>query len=567
MVPGLTNLAIPSPPEPRLPWPAQVNCRAAPPDHRSVAGQPETGEHMRRRDTREHQRPGVVLARYPVTVLAALVLALSVAGGCSRGGPASRSGPVNPVSVENAQAGTLTWRLTEKTTDDIAKQIAGYASATSVNIGEEITFQVTVNPAQDYSIDIYRMGYYQGLGGRLMRHVQDVPGIHQPDCPMDHLTGLVACGWAPGYRLTIPPGWTSGVYLAKLTNAAGFASYIIFTVRDDARHADLLYQQSVTTYQAYNAWPRDTPGASGHPATGKSLYEDGSSLAPIGLGPPRAVMVSFDRPYAKNNGAGDFLDWEFYYLRWLEKSGYDVAYSTDLDTHRNGRILRNYKGFLSVGHDEYWTREMYDNVTAARDAGVNVGFFGADAVYWQIRMAPSAAGVPDRIQVCYKDAALDPVKGPTSTVLWRDPPAARPEQQLIGVQFTSAQPSESAPAAFVPAGVENSLYHGSGATAATPSGHVVGYEADRQFSGSPLPDSVPGTYALLSDSPYLNDDGRIDHQNSVIYQARSGAWVFGAGSIEWSWGLYDDARHHEADPVIQRVTANVLDRFVRPAQP
>jgi hypothetical protein len=275
-------------------------------------------------------------------------------------------------------------------------------------------------------------------------------------------------------------------------------------------------------------------------------------------------MVSFDRPYASDHGAGNFLDWEFYYVRWLEQSGYDVAYSTDLDTHRNGRTLLHYKGFLSVGHDEYWTREMYDNVTTARDAGVSLGFFGANAIYWQIRFARSAAGVPDRIEVCYKDAALDPVHGASSTVRWRDPPVDRPEQQLIGVQFTSEQPDGAAPAPFVPIGTDNTLYQGSPASAGRAMGHVIGYETDRQFDTEPLPNFVPRTYALLSDSPYLDVHGRLDHQNSVIYQAGSGAWVFGAGSIEWSWGLYDDAAHRNADPVVRRLTGNVLDRFMQP---
>ena len=80
------------------------------------------------------------------------------------------------------------------------------------------------------------------------------------------------------------------------------------------------------------------------------------------------------------------------------------TYSTNLDTHANGGRLLNHKGFLSVGHDEYWSKAMYDAVEAARDAGVNLAFFGANTVYWQVRFEPSAGGVPNRVMVCYKGA-------------------------------------------------------------------------------------------------------------------------------------------------------------------
>jgi hypothetical protein len=494
-----------------------------------------------------------------VAVGLACVLPLWVLAGCNSG---HRKTASNPITIENARLGTSDWQITGKPADDVALQVRGYASATSADVGESLTFFVTVNPVQSYGIDIYRIGYYQGLGGRLMVHVPPKPGTVQPRCPMDRVTGLIACKWSASYNLPIPQNWTSGVYLAKLTNDQQYQSYIVFTVRDDARRADLLYQQSVTTYQAYNDFPYDAVKGQGQPVTGKSLYEGGSSPAHLGLGTTRAAKVSFDRPYASDNGAGNFLDWEVYYVRWLERSGYDVAYSTDVDTHRSGKNLLKYKGFLSVGHDEYWTREMYDSVLAARDAGVGVGFFGANAVYWQMRFEPSASGAADRIIVCYKDAKLDPTTGATSTVRWRDPPVNRPEQQLIGVQFVSEQPEGSAPAALVPNKVSNWVFRGSHPIDGKPGPRVVGYETDRQFENVPLPVAVPGTYTLLSDSPYKNAHGDIDHQNSVIYQAASGAWVFGAGSIEWSWGLYSDANHRHADPVVQAITTNVLNRFL-----
>jgi hypothetical protein len=368
-------------------------------------------------------------ASHVLAAVVACVLTMAAVAGCGSSG--HRKPPSNPIIVENAHLGTADWHITLKPADDRALQVRGYASATSVNLGESITFFVTVHPVQSYAIDVYRIGYYQGLGGALKLHVPPKPGITQPRCPMDRSTGLIVCNWSASYAFSVPLNWSSGIYLAKLTNDKHYQSYIVFTVRDDARRADLLYQQSVTTYQAYNNYPYDSNGAAGHSVTGKSLYEGGSSLATIGPGTTRAVKVSFDRPYAGDHGAGNFLDWEVYYVRWLERSGYDVSYSTDVDTHSSGKNLLRYKGFLSVGHDEYWTNEMYDSVLAARDAGVGIGFFGANSVYWQMRFEPSANGAANRIIVCYKDAKLDPSRASTTTGCARptrrvDRPTAKP---------------------------------------------------------------------------------------------------------------------------------------------
>ena len=76
----------------------------------------------------------------------------------------------NPIVLENQQPGSSAWMWT-KMGDDVNGQIKGYATATSVNQNESITFYVSVNPAQDYTIDFYRFGWYGGMGGRLRLHV------------------------------------------------------------------------------------------------------------------------------------------------------------------------------------------------------------------------------------------------------------------------------------------------------------------------------------------------------------------------------------------------------------
>src|SRR2546429_1624445 len=381
-------------------------------------------------------------------------------------------------------------------------------------------------------------------------------GVAQPACPVDAVTGLIECNWTASYTLSVPTNWTSGVFMVQLTNAQGSQNYITFVVRDDARVADIMFQQSVATYQAYNNYPDDG-------ATGKSLYDFNSYGAFTVTGKKQAAKVSWNRPYTARGG-GQFMTWDYYLVRWLERSGYDVKYSTDVDTHENSARLLQSKAFLSGAHNEYWSKPMYDGVQQARDAGVHLGFFGANAVFWQVRFEASPlTGAANRVLVGYKDRTIDPVQGPTTTVQWRDPFLNRPEQQLIGVQFSGQIADGSPNVPYVVANSSSWVYAGTGLADGDSIPGIVGYEMDSSMSGYPLPTSVAGTYQVLSQSPFT-DTGTTVTANSSIYQAPSGAWVFGAGTTSWSWGL-DLA--NVVDPRIQRITANLLNRFVGVSSP
>ena len=464
----------------------------------------------------------------------------------------------NPIVTENQRAGTTEWQI-DLPSNDAVEEIKGYASATSINKGEKITFYVSVNPAQTYSIDLYRIGWYQGLGGRLVQHIGPLEGIQQNTCTLEPTTGMISCEWAPAIALSIPTSWTSGIYLARLTNSQMFQNYIVFVVRDDARETALLYQQPVTTYQAYNNYPDDGQ-------RGKSFYPFNSYGQKTITGDARAAKVSFDRPYS-GNGSGRLLFWEINLIHWLEKSDYDVVYSTDVDTHMHGERLLTHRGFLSVGHDEYWSKPMYDAVVAARDAGVNLAFLGADAIYWQVRFEPSHLGIENRVLACYKDAEIDPVADPNlKTVHWRDPPLNRPEQTLIGIQYTSMVPWKDGYASYVIANSSHWVYAGTGFKDGDHVPLIVGYEADHLSGQHAGPQAVPGTYTILSNSPFTsaskNPSLRADYANSSIYQAPSGAWVFASGTMSWSWALDPYGQVDTVDRRIQRTTANLLDRFL-----
>ena len=331
----------------------------------------------------------------------------------------------NPIVCENAKPGAPDTEWDIQGAGDTT--IQGFATDISVDQGQTIRFKVDTD-ASAYRLDIYRLGYYGGLGARKIATV--LPSVplpqSQPACLNDSTTGLVDCGnWSESASWAVPTNATSGIYVAKLvrTNNGG-ASHIVFIVRDDDGHSDLLFQTSDTTWQAYNDYG------------GNSLYTG----APAG----RAYKVSYNRPFVTRGNQfarASLFGAEYPMVRWLEANGYHVSYSTGIDSDRRGNELLEHQVFLSVGHDEYWSGNQRTNVEAARAAGIHLAFFSGDEIFWKTRWenSISASATPYRTLVTYKEthagAKIDPL--PTVwTGTWRDPrfspPAdgGRPENAL-----------------------------------------------------------------------------------------------------------------------------------------
>ncbi len=293
----------------------------------------------------------------------------------------------NVIMSENAQSGTSKWKIPVQREASI--QIQAYAGATSVSVGQTITFYVSTEyEGVRYSVDIYRMGWYGGSGGRLMALTVTLTGHAQGyynldtqtlvdchSCRINSKVGLVEANWQPSYTVEVPPDWVTGVYLAKFTELQhGLETYVPFDVLGNT-HSQYVVCTADTTYAAYNDWG------------GVSLY-DADSSAHIGENAalPRGQEVSFDRPYTSGQGSSQVLVYEINAIRWMERQGYDLSYISSVDLHTNPGQLLQHRAYLSIGHDEYWTKEMRDGVEYARDQGVNLAFLGADAAYWQMRL-------------------------------------------------------------------------------------------------------------------------------------------------------------------------------------
>jgi FG-GAP-like repeat/Viral BACON domain/Putative binding domain, N-terminal len=459
----------------------------------------------------------------------------------------------NPIQVENAKPGDPGWALVSEANGEIE----GYASATSINRGESIDLYVNTNPASTYTLTVYRLGWYNGDGARRMLGPVTLSGIQQPMPTPDPTTGMIECNWTKSYTVTTvndpndPTVWCSGAYVAKIETPAGKGRYIFWVVRDDARHANHYFQSCVTTYEAYNNWG------------GKSLYDFNSTNG-------AARKVSFNRPFTDGSGTGDFLwRWEYNFIRFLEREGYDVQYCTNIDTARRGSLLLNHKDFLSGGHDEYWSDAMRTNVVAARDAGVNLGFFSANDCYWQIRLETSPiTGAADRTIVGYKEVALtqDPYATDSDktndryiTTNWRNSPVSQPEAAFIGVQYVY----DPVDADIVISDVTTVpwVFTNTGLTAGSHIAGLLGYEVDAVAASSPAGKHV------IAHSPFTNTKvtpNQTQYSDMTVYTAASGAIVFATGSIQWAWGVDDwnaGTRGSRLNPAAQQMTRNILEKF------
>lgn len=437
----------------------------------------------------------------------------------------------NPIPAENARSGSPGLRSGRRA---FAHEVEAYADRVSVRAGESLGVHASVDAPHAVSWTLYRIGWYGGAGARAIVSGGPVAVSPQPPCPPRAGDALVQCAWAAAFRVAIPAEEVSGYHAVKLVRDDGFFTLVPVVVTDE-RAADLLVQASVNTWQAYNTWG------------GESLYRDDSRTVPGGL----ALRVSFDRPYAAGDGLGAADDEELAFARFLERHGYDVSYTTNVDVALRGAPHLERAGtFLSVGHDEYWAGANRDAVEQARDFGVPILFFGANAAYWKVRLeGPDAAGVP-RLITCYKSALVsDPVTGPDTTGRFRDPAVSRPENALVGVMYESWQLLQFP---LVVADGASWLFEGTGLAAGDVLPGLVGNEYDLAYGDAAQPTSL----AIAARSPVVSAEGTPSWAATASYRAESGAVVFAAGTIGWARGL--DPGDDAYDGRVERMTANVL---------
>jgi hypothetical protein len=457
---------------------------------------------------------------------------------------------------ENQRPGTDDWKITGTPPG----LITGFADRTYAAAGDTASLFVSTD-APWFHVEAYRMGYYQGSGGRLVWRSDELPGVEQPPCPVSPGVNLVSCeNWSPTLQVAITAAFVPGDYLFKLAGSGGQASYLPLTVWDPHSHAAYLIKNDVLTWQAWNPY-------------GGYDYYVGRGSCPSRVYPlcSRARVVSFDRPYefSYNGGAGsgDFLALELPLVRWMEQHGLDVGYVTDLTVIQHPDILVNHKAVLSLGHDECWSLRERQAAVLANAAGVNLAFFGASGMLRHVRLEASALG-PDRQEVDYRDSAQDPLNGHDNPLqvtgnTWASAPASWPEDTFVGESYNGFLLPEAPRGALRITDAGAWIFAGTGLHDGQQVPDVIGSDVDSLDPRLGYPPNV----TVFAHSPLDASQAQArTHHGGVFYSdmtyytdPQSHAGVWDSGTNAWIHDLTPCPGDRPCPAeVIGRITGNLL---------
>jgi hypothetical protein len=447
-------------------------------------------------------------------------------------GTARRGGPRRDrVLAENARPGDPHWEIRYLGAPDA---IEGYAGASSVLTGESFPLFVSTSAA-GFRVTAFRLGWYAGDGARQVWRSGPLRGHRQRRPSLVGATNTVRAGWGPSAEVPTDD-WPPGAYLLRLDADSGAQRYVPVTVRSARTAGRVVIKNCVATWQAYNTWG------------GYDLYGGpGAGYA------ARSLAVTLDRPYDLN-GAAMFLTYERNVIKLAERMGLPLAYVTGMDIAADPHLLDGASALISPGHDEYWTPAERAHVTAARDAGANLAFLGANAMFRRTRL--DAGG---RLVICYKTSYTeDPLYGKDDALVtsdWREPPDPVPESSLIGTLYEGYP----AVAPYVVTAPDSWVFAGLGVAAGARFGNLVGVEYDRVNPAYPVPRPIQ----VLSHSP-LVCRGAASFGDSAYYTHAGGAGVFNAGTMRWVEAIFGDQPHGisaSASGFVRQATMNVLRAF------
>ena len=454
---------------------------------------------------------------------------------------------------ENDKPGTTAWKI-----HGSSHGIEGFANQIYVQDGQRVTLYVSTGAAS-FRADAYRMGYYQGKGARLIWSSAGQRGKDQPACPVTKGVNMVACdNWTPSLSFTVTPAWIQGDYLIKLTAPGGRESYVPLTVWDPSSTATYVIKNDVYTWQAWNYY-------------GGYDYYQGLGSCPPDVYPlcSRSRVVSYDRPYAAEDGSGNFLALEYPLVKWAEQHGLDVTYATDLTVQEHPTYLDQHKVLLSLGHDECWSFGEREAAVQAYGKGMNIVFFAASPVLRHVRTQASPLGT-DRELVDYRDSAADPLDGKGNPMEvtgneWSNPPSSWPEYDFVGDVYSG----------FLEPGVHTGfrvsdasawIFHGTGLKDGQVVPGVVASDVD-QFDEA---EGQPGNDQIFGHSPVALSLGQHNTDSwfsdfTYYTSAKTGAGVIDSGTNNWIPALADRSGCHAGGiceaTMVQQMTGNIFKLF------
>ena len=456
------------------------------------------------------------------------------------------------IRAENAKPGTTAWRSALARG---ATPVNVYLDRSSVQCGGTVAISLRGTGAAAV-IRVYRLGWYGGTGGREVWASAPIVARSGTVPPPTGPTRAVVLDWPVVAHLTIPPTWTPGLYAvtAAPADAPSQTSLAPLVIRADGVPTPLLVMDSDLTWAAYNSFG------------GSDLYRgiaDGENGTVAG----RSFEVMLARPLT-SMGLSQFVSRDAAVAALIESNGFSVGYTTDTSVDNDPGQLFSHHGLVIPGHSEYWTRRMLDGVTAARDAGVNLAFLGANICYWQARVTRDVSGVP-RSVVVYKSIAPDRIgraNPADATTLWGAGPLNRDAVVLTGARFSGV--GVSGPERVMAA--HSWLLVGTGLTDGQVLQAVAGNEVD---SAVPAPGvtvrGVPPQVDVLLEGVYRPARaGRSPTMTVSYYVGPSGAGVFSAGTTEWACKAMNTCLEGSTpvptSAAMRRISMNLFQAFSEP---
>ena len=462
------------------------------------------------------------------------------------------------VIAENRRTGTSSWQITNQGNG----LIEGFASLNYAKIGDSVTLYVSTDQP-GFNVIAYRMGWYQGLGGRRVWESASIPGHLQPACPVDTSTNMVNCeNWSPSLTFPVTSAFVPGDYLLKLVASDNRQSYVLLTVWDPDSTAAYLVMNRSLVEQGWNTYG------------GYSFYQgQGACIIDSYTYPPcnRARVDSFDRPYDPT-GSSDFLTNEYPLVQFMEEEGLDVTYCTDICISEHPTILLRHKALIAPDHDETWTNSERVAALDAMHLGVNMVFLGAATLVRHARLQSSSIG-PDREEVDYRNPDEDPLNGRGSPWevtgnTWASPPTNWDSSSFVGEIYSGFLEPGEPNAPIVVYDASSWIFKGTGLKKGESIPSAINSDFDHIDPQYPMPSDLQ----VLAHSPiplsesYTNQGnwGGFTYSDMTYYtDPTSKAGVFDSGDNVWVAALRPCPRSSPACPsgTLRKMTANILWLF------
>ena len=428
--------------------------------------------------------------------------------------------------------------------------IGAYASDFSVAQGSSISLHISTNAPDPFSIQIYREGDTR-------EYIQTISNLNASvkDCTGNYDTG---CDWPVVVTFTIPQTWKSGVYTVDVPRVGG-TTKAIFVVREGepGSTARMLLVSAVMTWNCYNYYG------------GKSCY-NGTSTDNVA-----STELTFDRPLVKTNGGSqlEFNRWEKPFIQWAEREGYAMEHITDFDLEYEPDILNAYDVVVIAGHNEYWTWNARQAVKGFINQGGRFVNLSGNTMWKQVRFEGNG-----RTMILHRSTASDPIQDPQLTTgqNW-DQPINDSAYFVTGAHWRSG----GYPLAFAlgyggywAQNTNHWIFAGTNLQDNDVFGRNTSQDdslfeheadglpfncaADGSTITGPIPNTgTPKSYTILGIAPVNNTQNTFYNIAAMgIYTVPGGGAAFNANTTGWSIAL------GTADPVLSRITKNVLNRFL-----